>query len=178
MPSDNSGQRELNILETLEARPEATQANLAAELGVAVGTVNFVVKRLVKKGYLRVRQLERRRLRYIVTPAGMALRTQLALDSLSYSMRLYRETREAARRLIDQVRQQGSSSVAIEGDGELADVVRLTCLEMNLAVKPAAEGSDQAVIEIVGTTLRLRLQSAFEAEAGGHPMARPTATEK
>ena len=88
--------RELQILETIEASPEVTQASLAEQLGVAVGTVNFTLRRLIKKGYVAVSRLQRRRLKYIITPAGVALRTQLAMDSLSYSMRLYRQTRAEA----------------------------------------------------------------------------------
>jgi DNA-binding MarR family transcriptional regulator len=41
---------ELRILEQLETNPDLTQASLAARLGVAVGTVNWYLKRLVAKG--------------------------------------------------------------------------------------------------------------------------------
>src|SRR3972149_4972839 len=100
MPTSPPAARELHILEQIEADPEVTQADLAEELGVAGGTINFVVKRLIKKGYVRVKQLQRRRLRYIITPAGIALRTRLAMDSLNYSMRLYRETRRSEERRV------------------------------------------------------------------------------
>ena len=67
--------RELKILEQLEINPDATQADLAEDLGVAVGTINFALQRLVKKGYIHAKQLQRRRLQYILTPTGLALRT-------------------------------------------------------------------------------------------------------
>ena len=152
MPTPSPLPRELQILEQIESNPDTTQANLAEQLGVAVGTVNFAVKRLIKKGYIRVKQLERRRLKYIITPAGIALRTKLAMDSLQYSMRLYRETRERAKQLITQAKRAGATALAIQGDGELADVVRLTCLEMNITVQP----NGGPTLCIVGTTLELR----------------------
>lgn len=151
--------RELQILEQIESNPDTTQANLAEQLGVAVGTVNFAVKRLIKKGYIRVKQLERRRLKYIITPAGIALRTKLAVDSLQYSMRLYRETRERAKQLIAQAKRTGATALAIQGDGELADVVRLTCLEMNVAVRPDI----WPAITIHGTTLTLNVSRQEQA---------------
>lgn len=159
MPIPSPLPRELQILEQIESNPDTTQANLAEQLGVAVGTVNFAVKRLIKKGYIRVKQLERRRLKYIITPAGIALRTKLAMDSLQYSMRLYRETRERAKQLIAQAKRTGATALAIHGDGELADVVRLTCLEMNIAVKPAV----RPVITIIGTTLKLESEGRDHA---------------
>jgi len=164
MPSHSSSPRELQILEQIEANPDVTQANLADELGVAIGTVNFVVKRLVKKGYIRVKQLERRRLKYIITPAGIALRTKLALDSLNYSMRLYRETREQAKQLVSRVIRQGYVAVSIRGEGELADVVRLTCLELNVEVRPNSGNACWPVINIVGMVLKLDLPATPEKQ--------------
>ena len=45
--------REMVILEHIEKDPDATQASLADQLGVAVGTVNWHVKRLIEKGYVQ-----------------------------------------------------------------------------------------------------------------------------
>ncbi len=147
----NSAEYELRILEEIEHNPDTTQATLAAQLGVAVGSVNFVVKRLVNKGYVHVKQLQRRRLKYIITPKGVALRSKLAVDSLQYSMRLYRATRAQAKQLIGEVRRRGYQQVAIRGDSELAEIVALTCLEMSLDAKP--ERADLPVIVIEGTQL-------------------------
>ena len=61
-------ERQLRILEALERNPETTQASLAAQLSVAVGSVNWYLKRLVRKGYVKVTRMERRRLKYCVTP--------------------------------------------------------------------------------------------------------------
>ena len=66
--------RELILLEQIEHDPDVTQATLAAQLGVAVGTVNWHLKRLVSKGYVKVKRAQRRKLRYIITPEGIALR--------------------------------------------------------------------------------------------------------
>jgi DNA-binding MarR family transcriptional regulator len=153
MPTSPTAQRELQILEQIETNPDVTQADLAEELGVAVGTVNFALQRLIKRGYVHAKQLQRRRLKYIITPAGIALRSKLAIDSLQYSMRLYRETREQAKRLLAEVRRQGYRQVSIQGDGDIADVARLTCLEMGIeAVREAGSGPN---IAVVGTTLKL-----------------------
>jgi predicted transcriptional regulator len=59
---------DLVILEQIEKDPDATQANLAAQLGVAVATINWHLKRLIAKGYVKARRVGRRKLRYIITP--------------------------------------------------------------------------------------------------------------
>jgi DNA-binding MarR family transcriptional regulator len=72
--------RELILLEQIERDPDVTQATLAAQLGVAVGTVNWHVKRLVAKGYVKVKRAQRRKLLYIITPEGIALRARLTIN--------------------------------------------------------------------------------------------------
>jgi DNA-binding MarR family transcriptional regulator len=144
---------ELRILEEIERNPATTQATLAAQLGVAVGSVNFVVKRLVNKGYIHVKQLERRRLKYIITPRGLALRSKLAKDSLQYSMRLYRETRTQAGRLIEEVLRRGYAAVVIDEDSDLGEIVALTCLELHVDV--VSGPSDVPTISFLGTTLKI-----------------------
>ena len=77
MKNATQARQDLHILENIEKNPEITQADLAAQLGVAVGSVNWYLKRLVKKGYVKVTRMERRRLRYLITPQGIAEKTRL-----------------------------------------------------------------------------------------------------
>lgn len=134
MPLSSESTRDLIILEQIEQDPDATQASLATRLGVAVGTVNWHLKRLIAKGYIKVRRVERRKLRYLITPEGVALRTRLTLDYIRDSFQLYRQVRERALTVIEKVRESGYRAVRLEGEGEVAEVCRLTCLEQGLTL--------------------------------------------
>ena len=79
MQSPNEDLRELTLLENIENDPNVNQSTLATQLGVAVGTVNWHLKRLIAKGYVKVKRAERKKLRYIITPEGIALRARLAV---------------------------------------------------------------------------------------------------
>ncbi len=129
MGSSSDHDRDLILLEQIEKDPDATQATLAAQLGVAVGTVNWHLKRLVAKGYVKVRRVERRKLRYIITPEGVALRARLTLDYIQTSFKLYRLVRQRVVDALQQVKAKGYTHVQLEGEGDVADVCRLTCLE-------------------------------------------------
>ena len=123
---------ELRILEEIERNPETTQANLAAQLGVAVGSVNWYVKRLITKGYVKVTHLERRKLHYFLTPSGLALKVRLTRNYMDVSLRVYRELRQAAQQALAKVRRAGYTAVCVEGHDEAAEIFRLTCLEQNI----------------------------------------------
>jgi DNA-binding MarR family transcriptional regulator len=128
--------RDLIILEHIESDPDATQATLASQLGVAVGTINWHIKRLVAKGYVKVGHAERRKLRYIITPEGLTLRAHLTLDYIQNSFRLYRLIRERMIEALNEVRQAGYEQVRLDGVGDVADICHLTCLEQGVAVVP------------------------------------------
>ncbi len=126
--------RELDLLSQIEQNPDISQASLAQELGVAVGTINWHLKRMVEKGYVKVKRAQRKKLRYIITPEGVALRARLTVDYVRNSFHLYRLTRERALRTLDELESMGFHAVRIAGDDEIAEVCRLTCLERNIAV--------------------------------------------
>ena len=82
MESSNEELRELTLLENIENDPNVNQSTLATQLGVAVGTVNWHLKRLIAKGYVKVKRAERKKLRYIITPEGLALRAEVEDEGL------------------------------------------------------------------------------------------------
>lgn len=169
MTSELLTERERTLLEEIEHDPDVTQASLASQLGVAVGTVNWHLKRLIAKGYVKVKRAQRRKLRYIITPEGLAFRAMLTVNYIETSMRLYRKTRQHVRELLTQVRQAGYDHVYIVGDGDIADICRLTCLEMGVrAVESgaAAPGECTPALEVIGTRVFLRLEELEREQSG------------
>lgn len=134
MESTNDELRELSLLEQIESDPDVNQSALATQLGVAVGTVNWHLKRLIAKGAVKVSRAERKKLRYIITPEGLALRARLAVDYVERSFSVYRRTRQRVKDHIVKIRHAGHERVRIVGSGDVADICKLTCLEQGIAV--------------------------------------------
>lgn len=131
--------REMVLLEKIEYDPDINQATLAAQLGVAVGTVNWHLKRFVEKGYVKVKRAQRRKLRYIITPEGIAFRARLTVNYIEQSMHLYRLVRERVREAVIELQMAGFNSVRIQGDGDIADICRLTCIEQGITITDSPE---------------------------------------
>jgi DNA-binding MarR family transcriptional regulator len=161
MIQESLSDRELILLDEIEQDPDITQANLAAQLGVAVGTVNWHLKRLISKGYVKVKRAQRRKLRYIITPEGLAFRAHLAVNYIETSMRMYRNTRQRVRELLNQVHQAGFTKVVIEGDGDISDICKLTCLEQGIHVVEMGSQLPEnkiPVLEVQGAHVYLNLE--------------------
>jgi DNA-binding MarR family transcriptional regulator len=157
VPSETA--RELALLENIESNPDVTQASLATQLGVAVGTVNWHLKRLIDKGYVKSKRAERKKLRYIITPEGITLRALLTVDYIEQQFLLYRNTRQRVRELLRQVKAGGFEKVSIRGEGDVADICRLSCLEQGVA--STADGN-APVLEIIGLKVVLHLDGSHE----------------
>jgi DNA-binding MarR family transcriptional regulator len=161
--------REMNLLEQIENDPNITQASLATQLGVAVGTVNWHIKRMIAKGYVKVKRAERRKLRYIITPEGITFRAHLTIDYIEQSFLLYRNIRKRVRELLTEVKRLGYDHVRIESETNLkdqsltsqtydiADVCRLTCLEQGLNITQDAS-APTLVVRGIKVTLIMETQ--------------------
>lgn len=151
--STNEEIRELTLLEQIESDPDVNQSTLAQQLGVAVGTVNWHLKRLIAKGAVKVARAERKKLRYIITPEGLALRARLAVNYVENSFSVYRRTRQKVKDNLAKVQKAGYDRVRIIGSGDVADICKLTCIEQGLAVV-----TDKSAPALVLDGYRIRLE--------------------
>jgi DNA-binding MarR family transcriptional regulator len=152
MSVSSESTRELALLETIEKDPDVTQATLATQMDVAVGTVNWHLKRLIEKGYVKIKRAERKKLRYIITPEGIALRARLTVDYIEQQFLLYRKTRQRVKEFAERARAAGFEKISLRGEGDVADICRLTCLEQGMEIVP---DGGFPVLTVTGLTVRL-----------------------
>ncbi|WP_245941523.1 MarR family EPS-associated transcriptional regulator [Cereibacter changlensis] len=85
------------LLRLLEQRPEISQRELAEEVGVALGKVNYVLNALTKKGLVKIRNFrnseKKLRYAYILTPAGLSAKADLTAGFLNRKIAEYEALR-------------------------------------------------------------------------------------
>jgi DNA-binding MarR family transcriptional regulator len=167
MAENPEATREMILLEKIENDPDVTQASLATQLGVAVGTVNWHIKRMISKGYVKVKRAERRKLRYIITPEGISFRAHLTIDYIEQSFLLYRNIRKRVRELLVELKHNGFDRVCIETEtnleglnslsqtNDIVDICRLTCLEQG--IKISQDLTDPTLL-VRGVKVTLRME--------------------
>jgi DNA-binding MarR family transcriptional regulator len=145
-------QHEYELLNEIANDSLVTQANLSVRLGIAVGTVNWYIKRLVHRGWVKVSHLDRTRLKYDLTPEGMAVFTQRALFYARDSLKVYSEFRNKARAAVKELEQKGIRQVYLKGNDELVDILRLTCIEAGIRLLDAPE---EVTLQVEGQEYRI-----------------------
>ena len=83
----------LRVLRALEANPELSQRQLAAELGVSLGGVNYALKALVERGFVKAGNFRKSGKKvaylYVLTPKGIAEKASLATAFLGRKLEEY-----------------------------------------------------------------------------------------
>jgi DNA-binding MarR family transcriptional regulator len=130
-------QRDLEILAAIHEGVPLSQRILAQRLGVAVGLTNIYLKRLVKKGYVKVFHFQRRpdarkRLRYVLTPRGLAEKSRLTYEYMLHTLALYRRARLTLHDALARLAHDGMKRVALYGIGDAAELAYLSVRELRL----------------------------------------------
>ena len=112
-PSDtllSTGARDelrLRVLRALEANPELSQRQLAAELGVSLGGINYAVKALVERGFVKADNFRKSGNKvaylYVLTPQGVAEKASLASAFLDRKLEEYEVLRQEIQALKGEV---------------------------------------------------------------------------
>ncbi|HET8761344.1 MAG TPA: winged helix-turn-helix transcriptional regulator [Nitrospiria bacterium] len=122
------------ILDEVSKDGEVTQRGLSRRLGVALGLTNLYLKRLGQKGLIKVVNLKANRLRYELTPSGIAQKTTMAFQYVQDSYVFYREARKSLTKTFDGIKSDGARSVVLYGTGDLAEIALLSLQEAQLDV--------------------------------------------
>ena len=105
-----------NILKTVhESEGNITQRNISQKIGRSVASVNFALRLLAVKGYIKISGANPRNLRYHLTPRGVVQQSVLAYNFLKRQRALYNEVRNQLLAKLTALSEEGVTSVAIYG---------------------------------------------------------------
>jgi DNA-binding Lrp family transcriptional regulator len=128
---DVESHRDLRLLEAVQQDSRVTQRSLASQLGIALGLANIYLKRMIRKGYIKVVNVQPNRISYLITPRGIAEKMRLTYEFMDYSLHLYSEVRQHLRAALQDCAAAGKR-VAICGSGEAAELAYLSLKESGL----------------------------------------------
>ena len=92
-------QDKFEVLRKIEKTPASSQRELAEELGFSLGKLNYCLKALKKKGWLKLENFRKKTnkityLKYVITPKGISERTNLTINFMKKKMREYDELKK------------------------------------------------------------------------------------
>ncbi len=115
----------LEILNRIEENGRVTQPEIASRLGISIGLANAFIKRIARKGYIKLTTIPRDRAKYLITPQGIAAKSRLTLKYLQYSLNFYKNARDTIARAFALLAREGIKEVVFYGAGEFAEIAYL-----------------------------------------------------
>ena len=124
--------RSFQLLSEITGNEPLSQRELSRRLGIAVGLVNSYLKNLVAKGYIRVKSFPKNRYAYLLTPTGIAEKSRLACQHLTYFTGLYTVVRQDYLNLFHSLEERGVRQVFFCGVDEVAEIAYLSLQETGI----------------------------------------------
>ena len=124
----------LEILETIEEREDMSQRHLADSLGVALGLANLYLKRCVRKGLVKIKQVPANRYLYYLTRKGFVEKSRLTAQYLSISFDFYRRAGESCAKVFRTCSERGMRRVLLCGVSDLAEFASLRAEEHGVEI--------------------------------------------
>lgn len=135
--------RELRLLEELERNPIISQRQLSHKFNIALGVTNACLRRMVRKGWIRIRGLSHRKIGYYLTPKGFAEKTKLSLHMISYTLQHYSELKKMISQKLLEMEQGGFHRIAFYGISDEMEVAYITLQGVNLKLVGIVEDDEK-----------------------------------
>ena len=115
--------RTLTLFNTVESRPEINQRQLARELDISLGLTNTYFQRVLKKGWIRAKQVKPRRWLYFLTPQGALEKSRLSLSYMHRTLDSFRELKSKGDEHLRILANKGVSGIHLCGENDLTEVL-------------------------------------------------------
>jgi EPS-associated MarR family transcriptional regulator len=134
--------RDFKVLDALDCEPITTQRQLSEHTGISLGQINYVLRRLLEKGMVKVSNFRKNpnKLSYVykLTPAGIEARSRLAVNFVVSRLREYYDLQRRLSRRLREIEKGGSLAIVFVGPAIVNEFVETTISEENLKLRLVA----------------------------------------
>jgi DNA-binding MarR family transcriptional regulator len=135
----------------ISENPGLSQRAIATHSGVSLGLVNLILKRLIETGHVKIANLNRKKVHYILTPKGFIERANFSYSYVSQILKVFLEYQKRLLVIVDDAVRQNQTLFAILGGGEIAELVEIALRNYPAKISfrrliPGESAKDQEVV--------------------------------
>lgn len=135
--------RELNLLQELEKNPVISQRELSHKFGIALGVTNACLKRMVRRGWIRIMNFNHHKIGYYLTPKGFAEKANLTLHLISWTVQHYSTLKEIIGRKLLEMENSGVKHIVFYGISDEMEIAYITLHGVNLKLIGIVEDQEK-----------------------------------
>ncbi len=141
--------RDLQFLEALEKNPIVSQRELSHRFGIALGVTNACLRRMARKGWIRIRDLNPRRIGYYLTPKGILEKTRLTIHLISFRVQHYSELKKVIADRLLEMQRKGMQRIVFYGISDEMEVAYITLQGVNLKLVGIVDDDEESSSRII-----------------------------
>lgn len=134
--------RDLRLLEELERNPVISQRELSHKFGIALGVTNACLKRMARNGWIRIRDLNPRKIGYFLTPKGLLEKGRLTLKLISFRIQNYSELKNIIGSRLLEMQKTGLKRLVFYGISDEMEVAYVTLQGVNIKLVGIVEDDE------------------------------------
>jgi DNA-binding MarR family transcriptional regulator len=135
--------RELNLLQELEKNPIISQRELSHKFGIALGVINACLKRMVRRGWIRIVGFNHHKIGYYLTPEGFAEKAKLTLHLVSWTVQHYSTLKDIIGSRLLEMQNSGIERIAFYGVSDEMEIALITLQGTSLTLVGIIEDDDK-----------------------------------
>jgi DNA-binding Lrp family transcriptional regulator len=135
--------RDLRLLEELEKNPVVSQRELSHRFGIALGVTNACLRRMARKGWIQIRDLNPRKIGYYLTPKGMLEKARLTLNLISFRVQHYAELKKIIANRLLEMQRDGRKRIVFYGVSDEMEVAYITLQGVDLKLTGIVEDDEK-----------------------------------
>ncbi len=141
--------RDLRLLEELERNPIVSQRELSHKFGIALGVTNACLRRMIRKGWVRIKGFDHRRIGYHLTPKGFVEKSRLTFGLISGIVQHYSELKQVIGERLLEMEQKGKERIVFYGVSDEMEVAYVTLQGVHLKLIGIVEDDEKFVPQII-----------------------------
>lgn len=123
-----------HILSYIDKDCEISQRKLSKRIGLNISSINFALRRLISRGYVRMQGMNPRRITYHLTPGGLREKTQLAYKYFVKNYHLFQDVQNNISAKIDKIDKGNGKRIAIYGRSPFLEIIYTALIERGFKI--------------------------------------------
>ena len=132
MSKELLNEREFELVNIIGGQLAANQRDLSNQMNMSLGMTNMILNRLINKGYIRIRQLNKRKIEYLLTPKGFSEKMRKSIKYTVKTITSISLIKKRFKEVLAEHYNRGERIFYVLGESDFAFLVEVALKELNL----------------------------------------------
>lgn len=114
---------ELKLMSEISENENITQRELSKRLNLSLGSVNLLIKKMIKEGLIKMNQVSKRQVFYILTPTGIMEKAKKTSKYIKIHYNAINETKKSIKRTLEEISKEYDTIYILKSENEINQVL-------------------------------------------------------